>query len=239
MAILGDYTGDSSKSSSYLYGIHWSGIKGFRVVQGNSIYNHRFGGSTWTVPKCENCKEAYQQIFTFDLKDSRLKDIKINGVDELPLVSCLNCSSSWGRQVFKLDVNCKSVEIISIEDTEKWVQENDDRIPSPLPEVNVKLVDMADEDIPVDMDTYYNIFDSFGEDYICRLLGPPLYVQAPINRECPHCKREMQYIATIGSQSYGSKDSIIEGVDFFIGEMTLYYLLCKDCMIITTECQGT
>lgn len=238
MAILGPYTGDPCKSASYLYGLHWTGLEGFKVIQGESIYHHRFGGKTWKVPKCEICGELYHQIFTFDLNDPKLKDLKINDINELPLISCLNCSTVWEPQVFKINAKSKEVEILNKRDTQKWTQDGDNKIPSPLPEVNVKLIEMIDEDIPTNSDLYYSILDSFGEEYICRLLGAPLYIQSPINRECPICKKEMQYIATIGSQSY-DVESVIDGVDFFIGEMSLYYLLCKECMIIKTECQGT
>lgn len=239
MTILGPYTGDPSKSASYLYGPHWKELRGFKVVQGISMYNHRFGGNTWNVPKCENCQAPYHQIFTFDLKDSSINEMQIDGLDELPLISCVNCSTCWEPQVFKIDVTNKEVKTLSVNDTQNWIQDEEDRILSPLPEVKVKLVDMTDEDIPIDIDTYYNIFDSFGDEYICRLLGSPLYTQHPIDRECPVCKNEMKYIATIGSQIYGKKGSVIDGVDFFLGEMNLYYLLCKRCMIIKTECQGT
>jgi len=238
MAILGPYTGDPTKSASYLYGPHWDGLKGFNVVQGECAYNHRFGGETWKVPICENCKEMYHQIFTFDLNDPKLEEIRVDNLDELPLISCLNCSSSWGRQLFKIDAKNKKVEILSTEDTQRWIQDEESKIPVPLPEVKVKLIEMDYGDIPTDSDLYYNIYDSFGEKSICRLLGAPLYAQSPIDRECPICKGEMQYIASIGSQSYNS-ESVIDGVDFFIGEMDLYYFLCKKCMIIKTECQGT
>ncbi len=162
----------------------------------------------------------------------------MDGVDELPLISCLNCSTLWKQQIFRINFNNKEVEILSMEDTQKWTQDKENKIPSPLPEVKVKLLEMEDEDIPIDSETYYNIFDSFGEEYICRLLGAPLYTHSPIDRECPICKKEMQYIATIGSQSYNA-ENLIYGVDFFIGEINLYYFLCKECMIIKTECQGT
>lgn len=238
MAILGPYTGNPNKSASYLYGPHWSGLRGFKVVKGESIYNHRFGGKTWKVPICKNCNELYHQIFTFDLKDPYLKDIRKDGLNELPLISCLNCSTAWEPQVFKLDINKKEIEILSSEDFQKWIQGSENKICSPLPEVKVKLVKMEDKDIPTSSDLYYNIFDLFGEEHICRLLGAPLYAQTPIDRECPICKKEMKYIAMIGSQSYNT-ENVIDGVDFFIGEMNLYYLLCKECMIIKTECQGT
>ncbi|WP_053956048.1 hypothetical protein [Inediibacterium massiliense] len=68
-------------------------------------------------------------------------------------------------------------------------------------------MEMDAEDIPIDSDLYYSILDALGEKYICRLLGAPTYMKFPINRECPVCKKEMQYIATIGSQSYDAENA--------------------------------
>lgn len=238
MSILGPYSGERNKVASYLYGPHWKGMKGFKVQQGESAYNHRFGGDTWKVPRCKNCHEAYHQVFTFDLNDTQLEDIKVEGLNELPLVSCLNCSTVWEPQLFKINIADKEIEILEDKDTQKWIQDKAERIPSPLPEVSVKLVEMQEKDIPTTRDIYYEIFETFGEEYICRLLGAPLYIQSAIDRECPICKKEMQYIASIISESYDAKH-IINGVEFFIGEMSLYYFLCKECRVIKTDCQGT
>lgn len=34
---------------------------------------------------------------------------------------------------------------------------------------------MKNEDIPTDEDSYWEAFDLFGSEYVCRLLGVPLY----------------------------------------------------------------
>ncbi|WP_053956047.1 hypothetical protein [Inediibacterium massiliense] len=101
--------------------MHWKGLKGFKVVQGELIYKHRFGDRTWKIPKCENCHELYHPIFTFDLNDPKLKDIKIDDLNELPLISCLNCSTAWEQQIFKIDAKNKEVKILSTRDTTKWI----------------------------------------------------------------------------------------------------------------------
>lgn len=137
MAILGPYTGDPTTSISYSYGPHWKGMKGYRVIEGYSKYNHRFGGESWTVPICKNCGEKYHQIFTFDLNDPRLKELKIEGLEELPLISCVNCSTAWEEQLFRVDNKKKEVKILKDKDIHGFIQEIDDRIHSPLPEVEV------------------------------------------------------------------------------------------------------
>ena len=237
MAIYGPYTGNPEKANSYSFGPHWKNQKGYIVIKGTEKYNHRFGGATWEVPICNTCKEPYHQIFTFDLLDPKLNELKLNGLDELPLISCLNCSKAWEPQLFKID--CKNKRIINLtsNDSQHWEQDDDLKIVSPLPETSIKLEEMKISDTPVDETNYYKILDCFGEKYICRLLGAPLYIQGPIDRECPICKKEMVYISLIGSES--SKGSFIEGIDFFLGEMSLYFMLCKDCLVIKTECQGT
>ncbi len=38
---------------------------------------------------------------------------------------------------------------------------------------------MKNEDIPTDEDSYWEAFDLFGSEYVCRLLGVPLYDDLP------------------------------------------------------------
>src|SRR3954471_14811458 len=124
------------------YGKHWKGIKGYRVVEGNDVYNHYFGGQDCDLPVCPLCGEKIHQIFCYDLKDERLSEIKAEGLNVLPLVSCLNCSMVWEPQYFQLSNGGKSIQVISQENTEDWVQDEEDKLPVPLPRTNVKLIEM-------------------------------------------------------------------------------------------------
>ncbi|WP_219631887.1 hypothetical protein, partial [Burkholderia pseudomallei] len=65
------------------------------------------------------------------------------------------------------------------------------------------------------------------------------YAQEPLNRECPICGKEMMYIATVSGESDYNSFNIIKEVDFTIGEMYLYFMVCKECLSIKVECQGT
>ena len=71
-----------------LYGQHWKVVKGYRVVEGNDVYNHYFGGQDCDLPDCPLCGEKTHQIFCYDLKDERLFEIKAEGLNFLPLVIC-------------------------------------------------------------------------------------------------------------------------------------------------------
>jgi hypothetical protein len=239
MLFLGPHTGDSSESSSYLFGPHWNGEKGYRVVEGADKYNHKFGGDNWKVPVCKLCNEPMHQIFTFDLEDPRLSDIKIEALKEIPLISCLNCSTSWDIQIFKLNPQNKSIEIIRQDNTENWVSDDENKIPSPLPNIKMLLEEMKQDDIPTDIVKYEEAIELLGSEYLCRILGDPLYAQDPLDRECPICKKEMHYVATVSGEAYFNSFNLIKEVDFTIGEMWLYFMLCKDCLTIKTECQGT
>jgi len=237
---LEEYTGDPAQSVSYLYGSHWKGKDGYRVILGTDTYSHRFGGHDWNVPICENCKTPYHQIFTFDLRDPRFNVVEIDKgqKNELPLISCLNCSSSWERQLYKLEYNKKAISVLENKDTQHWVQDDEDKIHVPLPKYDVMLVKLESNENPVDKKLYYEITNSIGSDYICRILGAPVLMQSPIDIECPVCKNDMIYISGIYSQHY-SHENMFPDVEFFLGEMSLYYHLCTNCHIMKVECQGT
>ena len=239
MPFLGPYTGKAEKSPSYIFGPHWENHSGYRVIEGADKYNHKFGGDSWNVPICKLCNEPMHQIFTFDLEDPRLESIKVEGLNELPLVSCLNCSKSWDTQVFKLNSENKSIEMMRQDDIENWVQDEEDKIQVPLPSIKMSLKEMLQNDIPTDNDKYEEAMELFGTEYLCRILGAPLYAQEPLNRECTICGKEMMYIATVSGESDYNSFNIIKEVDFTIGEMYLYFMMCKECLSIKIECQGT
>ncbi len=85
-----------------MYDHHWKGSIGYRVVKGFEKFNHFFGDETWNLPICPNCNTKLHQILTFDLQDDRLSELRDSELNELPLVSCLNCSLAWEHQYFKI-----------------------------------------------------------------------------------------------------------------------------------------
>ncbi|HHT7239652.1 hypothetical protein ABWK42_10065 [Bacillus sp. JJ927] len=220
-----------------LYGAHCNEMKGYRVMEGKDSYNHYFGGQDCNFPKCKLCGEKMHQILCFDLKDERLTELRSGELDILPLVSCLNCAMVWEPQYFQLSDAGKTVQIIQQRNMEEWVMEEEDKLPVPLPKTNVKIINMNNEDIPTDEDSYWEAFDLFGLEYVCRLLGAPLYEDIPEDLACPTCSKEMKYIAAI-TQDIKERE-LISVVDFQFGEMNIYYYLCKDCSIIKTEIQST
>ena len=120
--------------------------------------------------------------------------------------------------------------VINQENTDDWIQDEEISLPVPLPKTNVKLIEMKGEDIPTNEENYDTAFDMFGSEYLCRLLGAPLYDEVPEDLECPICHKEMEYIAVI-TQDFGEQE-LISVVDFQLGEMIIYYYFCKDCSLL-------
>ncbi|MFA2694618.1 hypothetical protein [Bacillus mycoides] len=220
-----------------LYGAHCNEMKGYRVMEGKGSYNHYFGGQDCEVPLCKLCGEKMHQIFCFDLKDEKLAELKNDELIVLPFISCLNCAMVWEPQYFQLSNGGKTVQIIKQDNAEEWIMEAEYKLPVNLPKTNVKLTNMKNEDIPTDEDSYWEAFDLFGSEYVCRLLGAPLYDDVPEDLRCPTCSKEMKYVATI-TQDLEERE-LISVVDFLFGEMNIYYYLCKDCSVMKTEIQGT
>lgn len=220
-----------------LYGAHCKERKGYRVIEGRGSYNHYFGGQDCNLPVCKLCGEKMHQILCFDLKDGRLAELKSNELNILPFVSCLNCAMVWEPQYFQLSDGGKAVQIIQQQNTEEWIMEEEYKLPVLLPKTTVKLINMKNEDIPTDEDSYWEAFNLFGSEYVCRLLGVPLYDDLPKDLACPTCAKEMKYVATITQDI--EERGLISVVDFQFGEMNIYYYLCIDCLIIKTEIQNT
>ncbi|HDR8162671.1 TPA: hypothetical protein QC072_005674 [Bacillus cereus] len=220
-----------------LYGAHCKERKGYRVIEGRGSYNHYFGGQDCNLPVCKLCGEKMHQILCFDLKDGRLAELKSNELNILPFVSCLNCAMVWEPQYFQLSDGGKTVQIIQQQNIEEWIMEEEYKLPVSLPKTTVKLINMKNEDIPIDEDSYWEAFDLFGSEYVCRLLGVPLYDDLPKDLACPTCAKEMKYIATITQDI--EERGLISVVNFQFGEMNIYYYLCIDCSIIKTEIQNT
>lgn len=219
-----------------LYGAHCKERKGYRVIEGRGSYNHYFGGQDCNLPVCKLCGEKMHQILCFDLKDGRLAELKSNELNILPFVSCLNCAMVWEPQYFELSDGGKTVQIIQQQNTEEWIMEEEYKLPASLPKTTVKLINMKNEDTPTDEDSYWEAFGLFGSEYVCRLLGAPLYDDLPEDLACPTCSKEMKYAATITQDI--EERGLISVVDFQFGEMNIYYYLCIDCLIIKTEIQN-
>ncbi len=215
-----------------------NGKLGYKVIKGEDGYNHRFGGSSWKLPICENCIKEIHQIITLDLKDPRLSEVLGITNNELPLVSCLNCSSSWSNQCFKIDFKDKEVKVLNIEDNIHEVLEDDICFQVPLKEIKMRLDELSKEERPTDEESFENAIEVLGQEYFCRILGDPLWLEQPLNNKCTSCNDEMIYVGMIGSQTWES-EPIIGDEEFYIGEHNLYFSICKRCNLLHVECQGS
>ncbi|MCU4922334.1 hypothetical protein OCF68_16220 [Bacillus cereus] len=212
---------------------------GFRVICGEEESSHYFGGDTWKLPICPQCNEQAHQIFTFDLNDLRLEELKTTELRELPLINCLNCSLYEDIQNFKINIMERSIHTITQSEMFDWKYELIDKIPVPLPKYDMKLVTMENYDVPYDEDENDQAFDAMGRDYICRILGAPLYIEDSIEATCPCCSKSMSYVAMLTGEDYGNEGGLTGGITFQIGESFLYFYLCKECLIIQTSMQST
>lgn len=207
-------------------------------------FDHYFGGGTWKMPICDNCKEQYQQLITLDLSDPMLKEFKHFGVAELPLVSCLNCSSWADYQCFKLDYEHKEVVFVDNEDQLQESLPEDMRFETYFEKVNLKLEEISEGDSFDDEEELCDWLDDLGEDYIIRVGGRPLLFENDIEMIgtcCPKCGEKYYYVAMLanempdennnrlfGASNYSQKDCLLFGE----GEIFFYY--CPTCQTLHT-----
>ena len=200
----------------------------YKAVFSEDSYHHRFGGNDWITPVCENCGDNYHQIASFDLNDPRLSYIYGICDKSFPIVSCVNCSSCWGDQLFKVDFEKKEIKLIGNTDNIHWVIEDEYRITVPIAEHSISFEELLYED------EYEGTLDDLGGDYFITAAGNPCFVMEA-DTVCPLCKGEMKYVATVCGDHVG----ILENEDFEIGETILYYMFCSECDVIKVIGQST
>ncbi|WP_446786227.1 rRNA methylase [Paenibacillus sp. M.A.Huq-81] len=150
-----------------------------------------------------------------------------------------NVTGLTAGQVFKLDTASNTVTIVKQFDKEHWILEEEDRFPYPLPLSTMTLQELKNFDTPINENDNDRAFAAFGSEYVCRILGNPLFALKTIDKKCECCSQEMKYLATICSEDYDSTSLIHENFSFFFGESYIYFHFCSSCDLLETESQST
>lgn len=208
--------------------------KGYKVIEGEGKYAHLFGGNSIETLPCPTCGLPVQVLLVFDLEDPIFKDIG-QGLSRLPLASCLNCSGCWDTQYYEVAEN----RILNLQqfDEEKWFMEEEDRLPSPLPEIPIHLLPLAKKEIlsaKSSEEKVYEVFDQLGANYIARVFGGRLNDFVEMEKiSCISCTKDMDYIASLGEDSTEGK--LISVLPFLFGEMVFNFFYCYKCKVIRVE----
>ena len=104
----------------------------------------------------------------------------------------------------KLSLKKQVIQIYN-NDKHNWIENDDLRLVYPLPQMNVSLELLSNEESK-------NILNDFGIKYFITVLGEPLYLYSNnmINSYCPLCHKKMTYLATVCSDFA----NIIKNFDF-------------------------
>ena len=198
------------------------------AIFGKSGYGHYFGGNTWKMPICSICDEPYHQILTLDTKDEQLNWLECS-LKELPLISCVNCSTCWERQFYHIDEKDRAVKMLEVATADAWQQDEKDKIGYPLPVRRLKLE-------PLECFDDEEIIESMGRDYFCKLGGKPVSLTDPIEMCCKECGRKMQYVGVLTGSDFENIE-LLNGVDFYFGDMFLYFYYCDACNVVGVDSQ--
>lgn len=53
---------------------------------------------------------------------------------------------------------------------------------------------------------------------------------------CPKCEKEMQYVGELTGSDWGNV-VLLNGLDFYFGDMFLYYYYCDECHVVGVDSQ--
>jgi hypothetical protein len=223
------------------YGPHMSTPKGWIAEPGEDNYRHRFGGNSWAITSGidYDIDDVPALLLTLDLQDPRLKSLATPQLDELPICSFIN-SSFWDeKQVYEIIPQTHTVKLISSDQDNPMDNDNDDRLPLPLIEKQIRLRAMEETDYPSNEDLYWENCDKFvnGKSFI-RVLGPPIWLQW-VEEETCECGSPMSYVCSIGYENDTDPSGLIPNDYYFRGEGALYFFLCSNCLKIASICQST
>jgi len=222
------------------YGPHMGRHRGWIGKLGEEPFLHRFGGQSWGAKaKSGGGNPPPVLLLTLDLSDDRLTSLRSGGsrAQEIPLCGHLNCAE-LSVQAYQIEAVSRTVQFVT--DSPSQTDAGGSLLfPVPLPERRIRLVPMENCHLPVDADTYWQACDSFvGGGSFIRILGPPVWLQHSETEQC-RCGRNMDYVASIGYERYDAPAGFLDKAAFFIGEVAMYFFLCKECMRIHVLSQST
>ena len=219
------------------YGAAYTAISGWVAEPGCEQVRHRFGGSSWPIIGVREGSNSPTLLLTLDLSDPRLAGLGVNGLDELPLCSYLNCDAWTGKQVYQVDPPSRRLILCHQDSGPSFHLPPDLVFPNPLPESPLRLRAMVPSEIPADEESYWKACDSFlGGSAVIRVGGPVLWLQDPAVPKCD-CHADLEYVAAIGYEDFRLPGKYVTDRPFFIGEAALYFFLCKSCLkaIVTSQ----
>lgn len=211
-------------------------MSGFIAELGADRWHHRFGGSSWEVFDPNGVYGGPSLILVLDLADPRLEHI-VADASELPLASYINCSAWVGRQHFSIDHAARRLVLVYREVVDPEPLDELVRLPSPLPERQLRLRTMVGDELLLDDDARETAADEFvGGHAFLRILGPPLWLYFPVEESCI-CGHKMDYLAAVGYENYSRPAGYLDDEPFFIGEGALYFFICARCRNLTVLSQ--
>jgi len=219
------------------FGPGYAGPPGGIATAGKSPFNHRFGGSSWTVVDRKPMFGGPRLLLTLDLSDPLFSELHCDPLRELPLASYVGCDIGSWPQFFRIDAEKHRVILIERVDSKKDMGAVEP--PRPFEERPIQLLPMTEADFPTTEAAYWRVSDMLlGGGRFVRVLGPPLWLYAPIGAKCS-CGYKMKHVCTLGYETHPPYSGLIPGEPVFFGEMGLYWLLCERCLNYRVVAQST
>jgi hypothetical protein len=217
-----------------LWGPRYAAPPGGIVRPDQSSFRHRFGGESWAVADPQRVAEGPTSLLTFDLRDPLFAELSLP-LDELPL--CTYTTHDFDPQPYRIDSQSRRVLLLEKKGPQTEVHLVE--FTPPFPEKPISIEPMSKSDYPTTEELYWQACDDFlGGGRFIRILGPPLWLYAPVTVKCI-CGRAMEYICSVGYETKPPLSDLLPNEPIFFGEMALYWMLCRACLNVAVITQPT
>jgi hypothetical protein len=198
-----------------------------------SFYAHKYGGTPSngaSLPECPSCHAHLHLVFQIDLADPSLTYLKLDNLDYLYVLTCLNCASYERPLHYQVKKGAQDIRVL-LQRPGMCVRE----YPDPLDEYPVSYRDLEDDEYPVTEEIRNGLLAQEGKH---QLGGMPVWIQREEHTRCITCGRVMEYIAMADSELYIGEDGFRQKGHMFGDEGILYVFLCRQCGVLATKAQS-
>ena len=197
------------------------------------VYMHKYGGipsNGAALPTCSGCGGHFHLLFQIDLADSNLNYLKLDDLDYLFVLTCLNCASYEEPMYYRLED--KGQEIVVLQENPHMCVR---QYPDILEEHFVSYRLLKDDEYPL---SEYDLFRLLSQRRKHQLGGMPIWVQREEHVPCITCNGEMEYIAMVDSELHIGESGFREQGHMFGDTGILYTFTCRRCGIFATKAQS-
>lgn len=195
-------------------------------------FAHKYGGlpsNGARLPRCTGCGNHLHLLLQIDLADPSLEYLRIDLLDYLFVLTCLNCLSYLDASYYRIEDRGKVIVLLE-EEPGPCVAD----YPHPLEECHAAYRPLRDEEYPQTERDLDRLLEQKAKH---QLGGSPIWIQREEHLHCPQCAKAMRFIAMVDSDLHLDANGFRDRGHIFGDAGILYLFVCRTCGVLASTAQ--